>query len=99
MNGFLNLWLAGHILAAPTGAGITQVTSLLTTIESDLVTILLVLGPVVFLIGLVAHGLSSSHNSQNGLAWGSRAMRAGAGIFIGALVVDLLFSLLTSLFG
>lgn len=79
--------------------GVGQVTTLLTGIRSSLVTILMALGPVVFLVGLVAHGISSSHNSAGGLQWSSRAMRAGAMIFAGALLVSLLFSMLQGMFG
>ena len=86
----------GLLLAAST-AGTAQVTSILSGIQSFLVSTLLILGPVVFLVGLVAHGLGSTHNSQNAAAWGSRAIRAGAGIFIGAIIVDVLFSVLQGL--
>ncbi len=86
-------------LFASAGAGVGHVTTMLTSIRSSLVTILMALGPVVFLVGLVAHGISSSHNSAGGLQWSSRAMRAGAMIFAGALLVSLLFSMLTGMFG
>ena len=86
-------------LLAAAGTGVGQVTNLLTGIRSSLVTILMALGPVVFLVGLVAHGISSSHNSSGGLQWSSRAMRAGAMIFAGAILVSLLFSTLQGLFG
>jgi len=82
------------LMFAQTVAGTAQVTTILDGIKSFLVSTLIILGPVVFLVGLVAHGLGSTHNSQNGAQWGSRAMRAGAGIFIGAIVVDVLFSVL-----
>lgn len=93
------LFLHSFNLVAGAAPGVLQVTNMLTTIESDLVRILMVLGPVVFLVGLAAHGISSSHNSQNGAAWANRAMRAGGAIFVGALVVDLMFSLLQGFFG
>lgn len=75
-------------------AGTAQVTTILDGIKSFLVSTLIILGPVVFLVGLVAHGLGSTHNSQNAAQWGSKAIRAGAGIFIGAIIVDVLFSVL-----
>ncbi len=88
-----------NILATPSPTGVGQVVNMLTGIRSSLVTILMALGPVVFLVGLVAHGISSSHNSSGGLQWSSRAMRAGGMIFGGALLISLLFSLLQGLLG
>jgi hypothetical protein len=85
------------IFAQVTTTGTAQVSTLLSGIETFLVNTLMVLGPVVFLVGLVAHGLGSTHNSQNGAQWGSRAMRAGAGIFIGAIAVTVLFQVLKGL--
>jgi hypothetical protein len=77
--------------------GTTQITSVMSSIQSFLTSFVLILGPVVFLFGLVAHGLGSTHNSQGMAQWGTRAMKAGAGIVIGAVLLSLLFSVLKGL--
>ncbi len=77
----------------------TQITTILQGMQAFLEHLLLILGPVVFLVGLVAHGLGSTHNSANMAQWGTRAMKAGAGIVIGALLITVLFSTLQGLVG
>lgn len=87
-----------HLFAA-TIAGTTQIDSIMSGIQSFLEHFVLILGPVVFLIGLIAHGLGSTHNSSNTTQWGTRAMKAGAGIVIGGLLLTVLFSVIQSLMG
>ena len=87
-----------HILSAAI-AGTTQIDSVMSSIESFLEHFVLILGPVVFLVGLVAHGIGSTHNSSSGTQWGTRAMKAGAGIVIGGLLLTVLFSTIQALMG
>ena len=87
------------LIFAATVAGTTQINSIMSGIQSFLEHFVLILGPVVFLIGLVAHGIGSTHNSSNTTQWGTRAMKAGAGIVIGGLLLTVLFSTLQSLMG
>lgn len=87
-----------HFLAA-TVAGTAQISSIMSGIQSFLEQFVLILGPVVFLVGLVAHGLGSTHNSSNMAQWGTRGMKAGAGIFIGGLLITVIFATLKSLVG
>ena len=99
MNSFLNaaqMWHM-HIFASSIPAT-TQVDGIMTSIQSFLEHFVLILGPVVFLVGLVAHGLGNTHNSQGMAQWGSKAMKAGAGIVIGALVLTVAFGVLNGLF-
>jgi hypothetical protein len=77
--------------------GTAQITSIMSSIQSFLTSFVLILGPVTFLFGLVAHGIGSTHNSQGMAAWGTRAMKAGAGIVIGAVLLSLLFGVLEGL--
>jgi len=76
-----------------------QIDGIMSGIQSFLESFVLILGPVVFLVGLVAHGLGSTHNNQNMSQWGSRAMKAGAGIVIGALALTMVFAILNGMFG
>lgn len=98
MNSFFSLWLTGRILAqaaVPTA----QINTMMSGIQSFLEHFVMILGPIAFLVGLVAHGIGSSHNSNGMAQWGSRAMKAGAGIFIGALALTIVFATLQGLFG
>ncbi|WP_298335046.1 hypothetical protein [Ferrimicrobium sp.] len=83
------------IIGALPGTG--QITTIMSSIQTFLNSFVLILGPVVFLFGLVAHGLGSTHNSQGMSQWGTRAMKAGAGIVIGAVLLNVLFSVLKGL--
>ncbi|MDA8271043.1 MAG: hypothetical protein M0Z39_06520 [Actinomycetota bacterium] len=97
MSSFLTLWQTRLILAATVST--TGVDTIMTSIQSFLEHFVLILGPVVFLVGLVAHGLGSTHNSSGMAQWGSRAMKAGAGIVIGALALTVVFATLQGIFG
>ncbi len=86
-----------HIMAAV--AGTAQIDSIMSSIQSFLEHFVMILAPVVFLMGLVAHGIGSTHNSSHMAQWGTRAMKAGAGIAIGALLLGVLFSVITGVVG
>lgn len=86
-----------HIFAGITGTA--QIDSIMSAVQSFLEHFVMILGPVVFLVGLVAHGLGSTHNSSNMAQWGTRAMKAGAGIVIGGLLLTIVFATLQSLLG
>ena len=85
-----------HILAI---TGTTQINSIMSSIQTFLEQFVMILGPVVFLAGLVAKGLGSTHNSQQMHQWGYSAMKAGAGIVVGGLLVTVLFATLKTLLG
>lgn len=87
--------MSTHILFAlvlATGQLPAQVSTVMSGIQSTLEQFVMILGPVVFLVGLVAHGLGNTHNSQNMSQWGSRAIKAGIGIFAGGLLLTVVFA-------
>lgn len=88
-----------HISMVAAIAGTAQIDSIMSSIQSFLEHFVMILGPVVFLVGLVAHGVGSTHNSQNTTQWGTRAMKAGAGIVIGGLLLTVVFATLQSVLG
>ena len=92
-----------HMLAAAgtttIGTSNTQLNGILASAESFLSSFVLLLGPIVFLAGLIAHGTGAMHNSQKGYAWGNTAMKTGAVIFIGALALNIIFATITSVVG
>jgi uncharacterized membrane protein len=89
--------LVAVLVATIPGTG--QINTIMGSIQTFLEGFVLVLGPVVFLVGLVAHGLGSTHNSQGMAQWGTRAMKAGAGIVIGALLLTVMFGVIKGVIG
>ena len=77
----------------------SQLNGILASTQSFLSSFVLLLGPIVFLAGLVMHGIGSMHNSQKGTQWGGQAMKTGAFIFVGALAVTIVFSTIQGVIG
>ena len=86
-----------HAFAAV--AGTAQIDSIMSSIQSFLEHFVMILAPVVFLMGLVAHGIGGTHNSSRLAEWGTRAIKAGAGIAIGALLLTVLFATIQGVVG